>query len=170
MQVREGSKQRIITPPAEVLAKLNHRFPMESSADQYFTMAYGILNVQSGELRYSSAGHPPIIHQRPGQSPQVLYATGFPIGWDTGVEYEERTLQLEAGDRIWMYSDGICEAMNSEDTTYGTDRLLKNLEAGRAFSLDDSVASLIKALETWAGETGQTDDVSVLGMEFGRPG
>ena len=99
-----------ITPPAEVAARLNQLFPFDSATEQFTTLVYGILNTASGEFRYVSAGHPGPVHLTPGDAPVILESQGSPIGLADG-SYEERSVRLGEGDRLYLYSDGVPEAM-----------------------------------------------------------
>ena len=67
----EGGGWRIL-PPGQVVAELNRCFPMEQCGDRYFTIVYGLLDLESGEFRYASAGHPPVVVLRPDQPPETL--------------------------------------------------------------------------------------------------
>ena len=111
---RSGTVQ--ITPPGRVLTELNRRFPMEDQGNLYFTMIYAVLNAETGELRFASAGHPPVVHVPAGKAPQLLATEGFAIGWVDGIDYaeDEASLQLSPGDRIYLYSDGVPEGMDEQ--------------------------------------------------------
>ena len=116
--------------PAEVAARLNTRFQMDASpgAVQYSTFLYGILNTHSGHFRYVSAGHPGPL-QVHGDGKSILHPQeGFAIGWFPDSTYQESVIELRPGDRLYLYSDGILEAMNSEDELFGPERLVEALK------------------------------------------
>jgi len=161
----ERTGRVIITPPADVLADLNRRFPMEESADQYFTMAYGVLNTSTGEVRYASAGQPPILLMRHSADIELLKVRAFAIGWVADVDYAEHTLKLNPGDRLAIYSDGIPEAMSPEMEQLGDDRMLKAFRDSRDQELEQSVLSVVADVEAWCGKRGPLDDVSLLALE-----
>ena len=112
-----------ITPPAEVAAQLNRLFPFDSATTQFATMVYGVLNVASGEFRYVSAGHPGPVHLPCDAAPVILESPGSPIGLADDA-YEERSVRLAAGDRLYLYSDGVPEAMDADGNAFGDARLL----------------------------------------------
>ena len=87
-------------------------------------MVYGILNAATGEFRYVSAGHPGPVHLPCGADPVILESQGFPIGLADDA-YEERSVRLEAGDRLYLYSDGVPEAMDPAGKQFGDARLLE---------------------------------------------
>lgn len=155
-----------ITPPAEVARELNRRFPMESQNGLYFTMAYGILDVETNELRYVVAGHPPLVHVPQGETPRVLPGNGFAIGMIDDVDYDEQSLRLEPGDRVYYYSDGVPEAMNANLDQFTDERMLAVLSQSSGKPLAATVDDLFAAVRTWCQPKGPRDDVSILGCEI----
>lgn len=160
-----GTDELVISSPTEVLTELNRRFPFNEQNLQYFTICYAILNTQTRQLRYASAGHPPIVHSFIGGEPELLTQDSFPIGFSDEPAYAELSLQLEAGHRIWLYSDGIVEAANQSDELFGDEHLLKSIAENQQQSLEDSVANLTMDVETWTGAAGPEDDVSIIAIE-----
>jgi sigma-B regulation protein RsbU (phosphoserine phosphatase) len=161
-----GDEPPKITTPADVAAELNRRFPMEQQGELYFTLLYGILNTQTGEFRYVSAGHDPPVHLPRGEEPRVLPASGFSIGWVDDVEFDEEVVQLKPGDRIFLYSDGVPEAMDEELNEFGEQRMIDVMKRGRSESVDDSVQQLREAVHIWCQKNGPKDDVSILAFEI----
>ncbi|MGI9516695.1 MAG: SpoIIE family protein phosphatase [Pirellulaceae bacterium] len=159
------SDQPRITPPSEVARELNRRFPMEEQNDLYFTMVYGVLDLQSLEFRFVSAGHEPLYHVRAGQPPRELEHYGTPIGWLPDEEYEDCVLQLQPGDRIYLYSDGVPEAMDEQQEQFGKQQLSEILELGLTQPLNDSVSLLLDSVQRWCRVNGPRDDVAILGLE-----
>ena len=127
-----------VTPPAEVADRLNRLFPFDSTTEQFATMVYGILNVATGEFRYVSAGHPGPVHLPSGADPVILESRGTPIGLAEDA-YEERSVRLEAGDRLYLYSDGVPEAMDPVDKPFGDARLLEAIGRGRSEPLQGAL-------------------------------
>jgi len=157
----------VITPPAVVIDELNRRFQMSMQGELYFTMAYGVLNLQTGEFQYVSAGHPAIVHAC-GSSATLLPNTNFPIGWLDDVEYQADSVILEPGDRLFLYSDGVSEAFQGSDQTqFGDDRLLDFLRAHVDAPINQCVDNLFDSVIAWCQPSAPSDDVSILGCEFG---
>ena len=90
-----------ITPPAEVADRLNQLFPFNTTTEQFATMIYGVLDARTGEFRYVSAGHPGPVHLPAGAGPVILESPGSPIGLAEDA-YEERSVRLAAGDRLYL--------------------------------------------------------------------
>jgi sigma-B regulation protein RsbU (phosphoserine phosphatase) len=159
--------------PAAVIDSLARRFPWDSGTEQYFTIIYGVLDVGTGEFRYASAGHPGLIHLASGASPVLYQVSSFPIGIPVVVEgegYREQGLRLGAGDRLYLYSDGVTEARNAERELFGTERLLKLIERSRHSSLEESSQHITEELRKWSGSSGLKDDLSILAVEYLREG
>jgi sigma-B regulation protein RsbU (phosphoserine phosphatase) len=166
----ERSAERRIASPAEVAVDLADRFPYDMETGQYFTLLYGVLDLEQMEFRYASAAHVPLLHLREGATTQTYESTGPAIGLVIPgvmpVEFDEGTISLQAGDRLYLYSDGIPEATRPDDEEFGEDRLVRALEELRGVSLEDGVESLLEDLRGWCGERGFDDDVSILAVEL----
>lgn len=168
---REGGRCGI-TPPAEVAARLNQLFPFDAATGQFTTMVYGILDTLTGEFRYISAGHPGPVHLPWNAEPVMVESCGLPIGLADG-PYVERLVRLRAGDRLYLYSDGVPEAMDASGNQFGDARLLAAAAQGRSKPLRESVAALLEEMARWHGAGRPQDDISVLAVallaEFQNP-
>lgn len=163
---KTDANTRVITPPAEVLAELNRRFPMEGQGNLYFTMVYAILNLRTLELKYASAGHEAMVHLPVGKPPRMLPAEGFAIGWMEDVEYTEVNVQLAVGDRLYLYSDGIPEGLDADLEEYGDSRMLDLMNRCVPQSIDDSVGTICDEILGWCRINGPKDDISIIGVEL----
>ena len=161
----EAGEPFVITPPIEIAAHLNRLFPFDAATQQLTTMLYGILDATTGELRYVSAGHPGPVHIPYRAEPVILKNEAFPIGLADEV-YEERSVRLGPGDRLYIYSDGVPEAMDPDGNQFGNARLLEAVNRGRSEGLQESVATLSAAIKRWQGAARPQDDISILAVEF----
>jgi sigma-B regulation protein RsbU (phosphoserine phosphatase) len=166
MQEANGDGAPRILAPVEVARELNRRFQMEEQDGLYFTLVYGILNVETLEFHHVLAGHPRVVRLPRSGSPVVLDSHGMAVGWFDDIDVSDHVSQLEPGDRLYMYSDGVPEAMDAERTQFGEDRMLEVIELGRGEPLDTSVSLLMDAVERWGAAEGLKDDVSILAMEI----
>jgi phosphoserine phosphatase RsbU/P len=165
-----GGAESIACPmsPAEVAGRLNRMFPFDEATEQYFTMVFGVLDVATGEFRYVSAGHPGVAYVPGAGEGRIIENRGFPIGL-AQVPYEEQVLVLASGDRIYLYSDGIPEAMDADGRVFGGDRMLATLERTRGEPLDRAVTALLEDIGRWTGSAGLRDDVSLVAVELLGP-
>ena len=150
--------------PAQVASRLNALYPMESNGDHYFTMIYGLLDVRTHRLRFTVAGHPGPILVREGSPPERLDVMGFAIGIIDDAEFEESVIDLQHGDRLYLYSDGLTEEVNPQDDEFGNERLLNAIAECQGFSLQDTIESLVQQVVAWRGEEHLRDDVSILAV------
>ncbi len=106
----DGSVARVCEP-VEVARELNRRFGVQVGR-QYFTLAYGVLHLESRRFEFTSAGHPPLLYLQAGQAPTMLNVEGFPIGMAPEADpFQQRSVALQPGDRMLIYSDGIPDAL-----------------------------------------------------------
>ena len=157
-----------VAPPAEVATQLNRLFQADEFSGLYFTILYGVLHVPTGRFDYISAGHPALLHVSADGPPAYHGAEGFPIGFVPDVEYAQATLQLAPGDRIYLYSDGVTEAMDKDQNPLGEPALADCIASTRGQPLEATVAGLLETVQQWCRPNGPLDDVSILGLEW-RP-
>ena len=100
------------------MEELSKRFPYDLQTSQYFTMVYAVVDLERGTLTYASAGHEPLIVVGSGRQPELGRSTGQPIALVPSTlmksTYEERSIAVGSGDRIYLYSDGIPESWAGE--------------------------------------------------------
>jgi sigma-B regulation protein RsbU (phosphoserine phosphatase) len=152
-----------VVPPSEVADRLGALFPFDLDTEQYFTLVYAVLDLRARELRYVSAGHPPPILLPRDRPSQVLQTTGQPVGLGGG--YREHAVTLAPGDRVYLYSDGVTDAMSPAREPFGMARLIAALTGGQEGGLAASVAGLEDELRRWCGTSAPHDDISILALE-----
>jgi sigma-B regulation protein RsbU (phosphoserine phosphatase) len=151
--------------PGEVARELNRQFGIQEGR-QFFTLAYGVLNLESRTIQFTSAGHPPLLHQRTGASPRMLDVEGSPIGMaPDGTDFQQRSVKLEPGDRILLYSDGLPDTLRADGEVFGAARLLDAVQRLSREPLERLIRSLMEELQNWRGDTKFIDDVSILAFE-----
>ena len=154
-----------ITPPAEVASRLNELFPFGTATEQYATLLYGILDVKSGDFLYVSAGHPGPLHVPARGAAKIIVNPGFPIGLAEEA-YGQEHIHLSPGDRLYLYSDGLTDAMSAQSVPFGNALLLLNIERERTKPLEQGVAALLNEIATWHGSERSQDDISMLAIEI----
>lgn len=164
---RDALEPHDVAPPAEVADRLNRLFPYDMATEQFATLLYGVLDVATGEFRHVSAGHAGPLHLPAVGPPSLLESPGFPIGLAEEA-YAERSVRLAAGDRLYLYSDGIPDAMDPSGERFGDARLLEVISRVRAEPLGAGIAALLDEATRWQGGERPQDDVSILAVEVGR--
>ena len=152
--------------PADCITRSNKLLAAESVDCMFVTVFYGILNVKTGEVSYCNAGHnPPYILKRDGQV-EVLPTQQDPMmGAIDGIVYHEDSLQLNPGDALVMFTDGVTEAMNKENEEFGEKRLEDTI-ADVAMHNCQQINDAIKAdVAAFADGAEQSDDITVLALK-----
>jgi sigma-B regulation protein RsbU (phosphoserine phosphatase) len=126
-------------------------------------MLYGILEVRSRRLHFVSAAHPGLIHARPDRPPTSAAVPGFPIGLTEQAVFEERILQLHPGDRLYLFSDGLTEALSPADEQFGLGRLEQSLFAMADEPIERIPPRVLAEVLRWTGDEPQ-DDLSLLSI------
>jgi phosphoserine phosphatase RsbU/P len=150
--------------PADAIVELNRRF--QSKDDQYFTMIYGLLDTRSLVLRMAQAGHPSPILIRPGKELRILGDGGMPVGLWPEIEFDFFEVQMDRGDRLLLYSDGVTECASRTGEAFGEERLMEYLKRVADSPLDAIPAGLHKEISAWRGTADPGDDVSLLAIEM----
>ena len=141
----------------------------DSVEDMFVTVFYGIIDLSTGHLKYSNAGHnPPIVIRRADSSVTTLEPTGdIALGAVPGITYSEKETVLAPGDSLLLYTDGVTEAMNSAGEFFGSSRLL---EICSGSSTDDSPEALLArigdSMTAFTAGTPQSDDITLLAVTF----
>ena len=158
--------------PADVLAALDTEFPFERF-NNFFTITYLIINTKTGEIRYSNAGHPHSIVLRKNGTLELLKMGGPAIGMgdfrllsEKKNRFDEGREQMNPGDKLFVYTDGIIEYENLDGQFYGTDRFYEALKSINGESVTDIVAQSIKSLMDFGNRAKPQDDITLLGLEF----
>ncbi|AMO56708.1 hypothetical protein GZ77_03000 [Endozoicomonas montiporae] len=151
----------------KVLSSLNGRFQASPESMLYFTMAYGLINSRTGQVQISQAGHPPPLWLKVSQSRvDPVAGGGVPIGMMPDMDYESTSLQLQLGDRLFLYSDGITECENSSGEQFGQARLLECLKKSFSDNLEQAVERVEQQIREWNHGKTFEDDVTFLILEW----
>ncbi len=166
---KEGGAGLEIIPPSQAARELARRFPPNPETHQYFTLIYGVLNLPSREFTFVCAGHPGPVHVPKAGALEILQHPGVPIGMlpvdSVPGGWEDRTVRLEPGDRLLLYTDGVPECQDPAEEDFGDDRMLACLEESRGQALDAGILRLLQELNAFADGSGIGDDVSLVVLE-----
>lgn len=154
--------------PVRVVETLNRQFPLREETGQFFTLLYGLYDDATRKFRFVSAGHPaPILITKSGES-SVHDKRGFPVGIVPDPGYEMTELKLNVGDRIYIYSDGLVEALNEREEPFGVERVQDILRRSCHETLQQTISLLSDSVKQWSGGVSFEDDVSILAFEVGQ--
>ena len=153
--------------PGEVFTTVNRLLCDGNDAGLFVTAWIGILDLESGLLKYANAGHnPPLIKKAGGQFEYLRSRPGFVLaGMDT-TRYRQSEMVLNPGDRIFLYTDGVTEATDSSQQLYGEDRLESLLNRCQADTAEEMLADLKNDIDSFVCEAPQFDDITMLMLDF----
>ncbi len=155
-----------ITPPEKVLKQLNDIYLGDAQNVLYFTMVYAVLNVKTGKLSFSSAGHPPLVwfHSKTGLA-EFIEHDSFVVGAFDFAEFHSSVLELEIGDKIWIYSDGLTEAEKGCDQ-FSEEGLKDAVMDLQHHPTSVQTELLVNKVRDWRHSEQFDDDISVLAVEW----
>jgi sigma-B regulation protein RsbU (phosphoserine phosphatase) len=156
---------RFPAQPELVLSAVNHRILEDTNAKQFVTVFYGILDLTTGRLVYSNAGHCPpyLVSAQESEDAQRLVRTGLPLGIFTDKRWEQRTVHLDPGDVLVLYTDGITEAESEREIFYGEERLLESVRANLGRPAREIQETIMADLRRFVGDAPdvQPDDIAL---------
>ena len=153
------------TDPVRVFNHLNCFLCNHAEVGRYATMFFGVLDEQ-GHLEYINAGHPSPILIRRGVAQEAFTEGSFPVGLVPEAEYSSASLQLEPGDTLVLFSDGVTEAMDPAEELFGIARLRDMLCAHTETPLDQLQKAVLESVENFSRGASQADDVTLLLIRY----
>jgi len=152
--------------PAQVLQRANNLMTTEAKSSMFVTLWYGVLNWRTGILTYARAGHNLPLLWRHAESRMVpLASDGMALGVLENVTLEERTVTMEPGDVLVLYTDGVTESINEKMEDFGETRLSKVIARASAQSCSDLVKSVHRAVSDHVGDQAQFDDYTLVAIK-----
>src|ERR1700738_3634018 len=153
------------TDPARVFNHVNRFLCDHSEIGRYATMFFGILDDQ-GHLEYINAGHPSPFLIRRGVAEDVFTEGSYPVGLVPEAEYTVVCLQLEPGDTLVLFSDGVTEAMDPAEQLFGVPRLREVLTGHLQTPLDELQRIVLESVENFSRGASQADDLTLLLVRY----
>ena len=149
------------------LKEVNDVLSDTNVAGMFVTMFYAVLDPATGVLTYANGGHnPPVVLHANGETELLPLTLGVALGVMPGFEYNVESLSLKPGDTVFMYTDGIPEAINAEGEEFGMDRLCEALTQAKGQSVRDLSANVLDKLQDFVGDTPQFDDITYLSVHY----
>jgi sigma-B regulation protein RsbU (phosphoserine phosphatase) len=159
--------QTDFSDPAAVLKALNRNFQMENQNNMYFTIWYGVWTQATGELTFACAGAPPALLIPPGGEAAELGTPDMIVGVETDSDYENRSVPIPAGSRLYLFSDGVYEVRKSTGKMMAF-REFTDLLAARAKQNQGSIVhEVLQQIQSLAGTDHFDDDFSLLEVTLG---
>lgn len=162
VKLAAASQKPVAADPAQFLSGMNAAL-LGNTQNQFVKAAYVHLNSESEELRYSAAGHPPLLIVRRGHVREIEQ-NGLMLAAFDFASYSTAVHKLEPGDRIVLYTDGILEAPNAAGDFFANDRLCDLLTQTRGLSPARAADSIISSVRQWSGK--QEDDLTIVVCDY----
>lgn len=150
--------------PARVFNQINQHLLADTTTHQFVTLFYGLLNTSSGMLSYCNAGHlPPLLFSaKPSGSVRKLLFTGMPLGIEEDATWQEVQIQVDPGDLLLLYTDGVTDATNSQQESFGEGCLIDAMHRRLGEPVQKVQQGLLADLQSFVGESDQFDDIALL--------
>ena len=153
--------------PAEVLSTTNQELCEENPEEMFVTCFCGILDLETNIFTYSNAGHEkPALMKKDSSFVFEDIKAGFVLGGMSGIKYAESQIQLEPGDILFNYTDGIPEAMSPANKEFGNERLIDTLNSSKNKSLEEICKDMRNAIEKFNDTAQQFDDITMLAIKI----
>lgn len=147
----------------DVFTQVNSLLCENNEAGMFVTAWMGILDLETGLIRYANAGHnPPVIRRKDGAYEYLKGKANFVLAGMEGIRYREQQLQLQQGDEIYLYTDGVTEAHDLEKQLFGEERLLASLNSALHMPVDDVCKKVTADVSAFVGEAEQFDDITMM--------
>ncbi|MBP5311302.1 MAG: SpoIIE family protein phosphatase [Clostridia bacterium] len=153
--------------PKEVLQQVNAQIYAHNKEEMFVTVWLGILDLRNGKLTCSNAGHEyPLVKQSGGSFEIVKDRHGFVIGGMECIRYTDYEIQLTPGSKLFVYTDGVPEATNSDKQLFGLERLLDAINSVKDMTPQDVIEEVSNEVTLFVGEAPQFDDLTMLCLSY----
>ena len=153
--------------PAEILASVNETLCEDNDADMFVTVWLGILDLDTGLMKCCNAGHEyPAVMRSSGEYELLEDKHGMVLATFPGIAMTEYEIQLNPGDRMFVYTDGVPEAQNEEHEFYGTKRMTEKLNDLRRLDQKSLLEQMLLDIRSFSGSADQSDDITMMGFTY----
>lgn len=147
---------------ADAIQDANMMIAEDTRSGMFVTLFYGIFNARTHNLTYVNAGHNPPLLFRGLKQYEELRGTGMALGVLEDSRFEEKTVQLNPGDMLLIYTDGVTEAINAQDEQYGIERLMAAVQSMPGRSATEVLDTIIDQVNQFSGQAPQYDDITLM--------
>jgi phosphoserine phosphatase RsbU/P len=151
--------------PEELLSRVSDALSLHNPQTMFVTLLCAVYDVRTGQLHYASAGHPPAVLIRDGSAQFLPLKPGMVAGVMAGLALPSQMMELQVGDQIVFYTDGVTEAFDAAGVLYGEAKLLAELSRQPGQSASATSDALLRSVKAHAGKCPQSDDITLLVLE-----
>ena len=154
-------------PVNDIFTRANEKLCENNESGMFVTAWMGILDLTTGNMQFANAGHnPPLLKRASGEFEYLKTRAGFVLAGMEGVRYRVGELTLSPGDRLFLYTDGVPEATNTENVLYGEERLLSFMNKNATVDAVTLLPALKSNIDEFVGEAPQFDDITMLMFDY----
>jgi len=152
----------------DTLSRVNDDLALDNPSMMFVTLFLGILDVTTGEMEYANAGHnPPYLISGQGRGLTPLESTsGLALGVMPGIPYQSRHLVLKPGDALFIYTDGVTEAINAREALFSESRLEQGLADLKAEPMKQMVSGIMALVQDFSKGVPQADDITLMALRY----
>ena len=156
--------------PAEILYNVNNQLCDGNDAELFVTVWLAIIELSTGKGVAANAGHEhPVIRRKDGNYEMVLYRHAPAVATMEGIRFKEHDFQLNPGDSLFVYTDGVTEATNINDELFGTQRMLDALNKNPNANPKELLQNVRDDIDEFVGNAPQFDDITMMGLKYDGP-
>lgn len=153
--------------PSEILSNVNEQLCEGNEAELFVTVWLGILEISTGKGIAANAGHEhPAIRRKGGCYELVIYGHSPAVAAMEGICFQEHEFELHPGDSLYVYTDGVPEAVNAENEFFGTGRMLEALNRNKEASPRKLLAGVKEEIDLFVSDAPQFDDITMMGLTY----
>ncbi|MBQ7067860.1 MAG: SpoIIE family protein phosphatase, partial [Synergistaceae bacterium] len=154
--------------PSEILYDVNNQLCEGNDAGLFVTVWLGILDIETGKITAANAGHEyPALKRVDNTSFELLKDKHTPaVATIEEIRFKNYEIELNPGDVLFIYTDGVAEATNSSEELYGTDRMIEDLNKYTDSKIDELLINMKKEVDKFTGDAPQFDDITMLGLRY----
>jgi sigma-B regulation protein RsbU (phosphoserine phosphatase) len=152
--------------PEKILSRVNDELSRDNDVNMFVTVFCGILDIATGEVAFANAGHNYPLVMKPDDVTWLKTVNGPALGVLEGAAYRLESLTLGRGETLFLYTDGVTEAMNAGEELFGDERLLQCLRSFPGTSPREVTETVIETVRNFAAGAPQSDDITVMALEY----
>jgi sigma-B regulation protein RsbU (phosphoserine phosphatase) len=152
--------------PREVLEAVNDMLCENNDAAMFVTVFLGYLDIESGRFTYACAGHNPPLLRAGGGYGWLKTSNGMVLAFMEGAPYKQSEIILRPDDILYLYTDGVTEAMNNEKNLFGDARLLETVNRYAELQPEGLTAVIKREIDAFAEGAEQSDDITMLALRY----
>jgi len=156
--------------PSEILEKVNHQLCKGNEAEMFVTVWLAIIELSTGKGIAVNAGHEhPALRRADGKYELIVYRHSPAVATLDGMRFRQHDFELHPGDSLFVYTDGVPEATNSQNELFGPDRMLEALNRNPLANPEDTLSNVRRAIDAFVGDAPQFDDITMLSLLYKGP-